>query len=79
MSFRVQRKRIDYVEKHPEEVTHVPKGHFTVCWWVKGDKPETWVKADIYGPDGNVFLYGVLAGSIDELKLRVPEHIAYFS
>lgn len=86
MSFRRNKNKIEYVHWQGEKVS--PKaGHYTVYYWIKGapndpknPKPgELWVKADIYGLDGEVFLEGILADNLDQLKLKVPEEIQFYS
>ena len=76
-NFRKSPQKVVYVHWRGEPVEPA-KGCFTVYYWVKGDSPETWVKADIYGPDGRLCLEGALADSLDELKKNVPEDLKLF-
>jgi hypothetical protein len=83
--FRVDHKKVVYVRWNGEPV-QPPKGHYTAYYWVKGDihkirgetRDERWVKADVFGPDGQMFADGVLADTVDELKTLVPELIENF-
>ena len=85
MSFRVDHNKVVYVRWNFETVK-APKGHYTAYYWIKGDayevrgktRDERWVKADVYGPDGETFLEGVLADTLDELKIKVPDLIGHF-
>jgi hypothetical protein len=82
MGFRRDRNKIEYVEWRGEEVRPTA-GHFTVYYWHKGtprdpknpQAGETWVKADIYGLDGKVFLEGLLASNLEELKHLVVHEV----
>lgn len=76
MTFRRDLHKFVYVKWDGKSVR--PKtGHFTVLYWLKGDRSSTidgdsWVAADVYGPDGRIYLCGVLAQSLDELKRDMP-------
>ncbi len=49
------------------------KRHFRVLYWYKGDPSATWVKADIYQPNGKLMLSGLLAQNLQDLKRIVHE------
>lgn len=82
MSFRRNRHNIAYVQWHGDEVCP-PAGRFTVYYWRKGtpvDKNnpqpgETWVKADVYGPGGEIYLCGILADNLNQLRKRVEQEL----
>lgn len=85
MGFRRNRNKVEYVLWRGEEV-HPAAGHFTVYYWDKGSPQnpkqphdaDVWVRADIYGPDGNLFQAGLLAGNLEQLKKLVAEEIQQF-
>lgn len=74
-------KAIRYIRWNGQLFTRNPpryKGHFRVFYWYKGDAGATWVKADIYYPNGKIAMSGALAQSLQNLKQLVPKCLEHF-
>lgn len=72
MGFRRHLKEPKYTQWVGGEVKP-PAGQVTVYYWHKGttgtgNPDDSWVKADVYGPSGEVLLSGVLASDLANLK-----------
>lgn len=74
MSFRRSRNTIKFIEYKGQDI-HPSKGCITVYWWTKGDKGAEWVKAEVYGLDGELSYFGLLADSLEHLKKLVEEDV----
>lgn len=79
MSYRRNRQNVTYIHWDGKPVKP-RKGKITVYYWVKGDiqtkktaRDETWVKADLYDVDGELWVDGILADNLAHLKLQVAE------
>lgn len=72
MGFRRKLKSPKYIRWDGNDVKP-PAGQVTVYYWNKGtagtgNPEDSWVKADVYGPEGEIMLSGVLASDLENLK-----------
>ena len=73
MSFRRNRNKIKFI-RYVNGIVKPSTGCITVYYWFKGNEIK-FVKADVYGLDAEIIVYGVLADNLDDLKNRINKWI----
>jgi hypothetical protein len=46
---------------------------YTLVYWIKGEEPNTWFKADLYNKSSKLIMCGVLGNSLDIIKTSMIE------
>ncbi|MGL6227937.1 MAG: hypothetical protein ACRC3J_01845 [Culicoidibacterales bacterium] len=71
MSFKRNRNKVKFI-KYTGGLVKPSYGCYTVYYWYKGNEIK-YVKADIYGLDAEILVYGVLADTLPELIKRIKD------